>query len=72
MEATIGSATRKLGGMEVVLRRKELRRSTKLKAVSSMMMPLLYRCKVWILTKQQQSRVQGTQMSVLKRIQGVD
>ena len=57
---------------EAVLRRKELSKSTKLKVVNATMMPsLLYGCEVWSLTKQQQGKVQATQMSVLRRIQGV-
>jgi len=73
VEARIGSATRTIGGMsEAVLRRKELSKSTKLKVVNATMMPsLLYGCEVWSLTKQQQGKVQATQMSVLRRIQGV-
>ena len=40
--------------------------------VNATMMPsLLYRCQVWRLTKQQQGRVQATQMSVLINDQGV-
>ena len=32
---------------------------------------LVYGCEVWNLAKQQESRVQGTQMRVLRRIDGV-
>ena len=73
VEARIGSATRVIGGMnEIVLRRKELSRSTKLKVVNATMMPMLmYGCETWNLSKQQQSRVQATQMNVLRRIEGV-
>ena len=73
MEARIGSATRMIGGMsEAVLRRRELSKCTKLKVVNATMMPsLLYGCEAWSLTKQQQSKVQATQMNVLRRVQGV-
>ena len=72
-EARIGCATRVIGGMnEIVLRRKELSRNTKLKVLNAVMMPtLLYRCKTWSLSKQQQSRVQATQMNALRTIEGV-
>ena len=73
MEARIGSATRMIGGMsEAVSRRRELSKGTKLKVVNATMMPsLLYGCEAWSLTKQQQSKVQATQMNVLRRVQGV-
>ena len=73
MEVRIGSASRMIGGMnEAVWRRKELSISTKLKVVNATMMPSLsYSCEIWNLTKQQQLRVQATQMSVLRKIQGV-
>ena len=73
VEARIGSATRVIGGMnEAVLKRKELSRSTKLTVVNATMMPtLVYGCETWCLSKQQQSRVQATQMNVLRRIEGV-
>ena len=73
MEARIGSATRMIGGMsEAVLRRRELSKGTKLKVVNATIMPsLLYGCEAWSLTKQQQSKVQATQMNVLRRVQRV-
>ena len=56
VEARIGGATRVIGGLnDVVLRRKELSRSTKLKVVNATVMPtLLYGCETWTLSKQQQ------------------
>ena len=73
VEARIGSATRVIGGMnEIVLRRKELSRNTKLKVLNAVMMPtLMYGCETWCLSKQQQSRVQATTMNALSRIEGV-
>ena len=73
VEARIGSATRVIGGMnEIVLRRKELGRNTKLKVLNAVMMPkLMYGCETWSLSKQQQSRVQAIQMNALRRIEGV-
>ena len=73
VEARIGSATQVIGGMnEIVLRRKELSRNTKLKVLNAVMMPtLMYGCETWSLSKQQQSRVQATQMNALRRIEGV-
>ena len=67
------NATLVIGGMnETVLKRKELCRSTKLKVVNATMIPtLLYGCEMWCLSKQLQSRVQATQMNVLRRIKGV-
>ena len=74
IEARIGNATRVIGGMnDAVLRRKELSRSTKIKVVNATMMPvLMYGCETWSLTKKQQSKVQATQMNVLRRIEGVN
>ena len=73
VEARIGSATRVIGGMnKTVLKRKELSRSTKLKVVNATMITtLLYGCETWCLSKQLQSRVQATQMNVLRWIEGV-
>ena len=72
MEARIGSATRMIGGMSEAVLRRELSKGTKLKVVNATMMPsLLYGCEAWSLTKQQQSKVQATQMNVLRRVQGV-
>ena len=44
-----GGATQVIGELDdVILRRKELSRSTKLKVVNTMMMPtLLYGCEMW-------------------------
>ena len=74
IEARIAMATRLVGGMgDTVLSRRELSKGTKLKVVNATMMPsLLYGCEVWSLTKQQQGRVQATQMRVLRRIEGVN
>ena len=56
-----------------VLRRKELSQSTKMKVVNATMMPvLMYGCETWRLTKKQQSKVQATQMNVLRRTEGVN
>ena len=74
IEARIGNATQVIGGMnDAVLRRKELSQSTKIKVVNVTMMPvLMYGCETWSLTKKQQSKVQATQMNVLRRIEGVN
>ena len=73
VEARIGSAARMVGGMsEAVLRRKELSKKTKLKVINATMLPtLMYGCEAWSLSKQQESKVQATQMRVLSRIEGV-
>ena len=65
----IGNATRMIGGMsDVVLRRNELSKNTKLKFVNATMIPMLkYGCEAWSLSKKLQSRVQATQMRVLRR-----
>ena len=56
----------------MVLRRKELSSNTKLKVVNATVMPtLMYGCETWSLSKRQQSKVQATQMNVLRRIEGV-
>ena len=57
VQARIGSAPRVIGGMnEIVMRRKELSRTTKLKVLNAVMMPtLMYECEKWSLSKQQQS-----------------
>ena len=73
VEARIGNATRMIGGMnEMVLRRKELSRSTKLKVMNATVMPtLMYGSETWSLSKRQQSKIQATQMNVLRKIEGV-
>ena len=46
--------------------------NTKLKVLNAVMMPtLMFGCETWSLPKQQQSRVQVTQMNALRRIEGV-
>ena len=55
---------------EMVLRRKELNRSTNCKL--KVMPTLMYGCETWSLSKQQQSKIQATQMNVLRRIEGVN
>ena len=74
VEVRIGNATRMIGGMsDVVLRRNELSKNTKLKFVNATMIPMLmYGCEAWSLSKKLQSRVQATQMRVLRRIEGVN
>ena len=73
VEARIGNATRMIGGMsDVVLRRNELSKNTKLKIVNAMIPMLMYGCEAWSLSKKLQSRVQATQMRVLRRIEGVN
>ena len=74
VEARTGSATKVIGNMnETVLKRKELSRSTKLKMVNVTMIPtLLYGCEMKCLSKQLQSRVQATQINVLRWIKGVN
>ena len=61
VEARIGSATRMLGGLsEIVLKREDLSKRTKLKVMNATMIPtLMYGCETWSLSKQQQSRVQA-------------
>ena len=75
MGARIGIATPGIGGMnEMVLRRKELSRSTKLKVMNAAVMPtLMYGCATWSLSKRQQSKIQAMapQINVLRRIEGV-
>ena len=74
VEARIANATRMIGGMsEVVLRRNELGKNTKLKVVNATMIStLMYECEAWSSLKKLQSRVQATQMRVLQRIEGVN
>ena len=70
-EARIANATRMIGGMsEVVLRRNELSKNTKLKVVNATMIPtLMYGCEAWRLSKKLQSSVQATQITVVQRIE---
>ena len=74
VKARIESAVRMTGEMsEAVLRRKVLSKKTKLKVTNASMSPtLVYGCEVWNMSKQQELRVQATQMRVLRRIEGVN
>ena len=65
-KARIESAVRMIEGMsEGVLQRKELSKKTKLKVSNATVLStLVYRCEVWNLSKQQESRVQATQIRV--------
>ena len=66
VKARLESAVRMTGEMsEAVQRRKVLSKKTKWKVT------LVYGCEVWNMSKQQESRVQATQMRVLRRIEGV-
>ena len=60
-----------IGGInEMMLRRKELSRCTKLEVVNATVMPtLMYGCETWSLSKRQQSKIQATQMNVFRRIE---
>ena len=73
VDARIGNATRIIGGMsDVVLRRNELSKNTKLKFVNATMIPMLmYGCEAWSLSKKVQLRVQATQVRLLMRIEGM-
>ena len=73
VEARIGGATRVIGGIsQEVLRRREFSKQTKLKVVNATVMPvLMYGCEAWAARKEQKSRIQATQMNVLRRIEGV-
>ena len=73
VEARVANVTRMIGMSEVVLRRYELSKNTGLKVVNTTMIPtLMYGCEAWSLSKKLQSRVQATQMRVLRRIEGVN
>ena len=74
VEARIGNATRMIGGVsEVVLRRNELSKNTKVKVMNATMTPtLMYGCEAWSLSKKLQSRVQAMQMRLLRRIEEVN
>ena len=52
--------------------RRELSKQTKLKVVNAAVMPvLMYGCEAWAVWKEQKSKIQATQMNVLRRIEGV-
>ena len=61
VEARIWDAIRMIGGLNDVLRRKELSKNTKLTVVN---ITLLYGCETWTLSKQHQLKVQATQMKL--------
>ena len=73
VEARIGCASRVIGGMsQAILRRRELSKQTKLKVVNATVMPvLMYGCETWAVRKEQKSKIQATQMNILRRIEGV-
>ena len=52
--------------------RRELSKQTKLKVVNATVMSvLMLGCEAWAARKEQKSRIQATQMNVLRRIEGV-
>ena len=73
VEARIGCASRVIGGMsQAILRRRELSKQSKLKLVNATVMPvLMYGCETWAVRKEQKSKIQATQMNILRRIEGV-
>ena len=57
---------------QAILGRRELSKQTKLKVVNATVMPvLMYGCEAWAVWKEQKSKIQATQMNVLRRIEGV-
>ena len=73
VEARVGCASRVIGGLnQAILERRELSKQTKLKVVNATVMPvLMYGCEAWAVRKEQKSKIQATQMNVLRRIEGV-
>ncbi len=73
VEARVGGASRVIGGLnQAILGRRELSKQTKLKVVTATVMPvLMYGCEAWAVRKEQKSKIQATQMNVLRRIEGV-
>ena len=73
VEARVGCASRVIGGLnQAILGRRELSKQTKLKVVNATVMPvLMYGCDAWAVWKEQKSKIQATQMNVLRRIEGV-
>ena len=54
---------------ELVWKRKELSRRTKLRVYNAIVVPtLMYGSETWVLNKQQESAVQATEMRVLRQI----
>lgn len=70
IRSRIGKAARVIGALnEPVWRQKELSRRTKLRVYNAIVVPtLMYGSETWVLSKQQESAIQATEMNVLRRI----
>ena len=56
----------------VVLERRELNKDTKLRVFNAMVVStLLFGCDTWTVQKQQESRLQATEMRFLRRVEGL-
>ena len=56
----------------VVLERRKLNKDTKLRVFNAMVVStLLFGCDTWTVQKQQESRLQATEMRFLRRVEGL-
>ena len=72
LERRIGMTMQTVGAMKKVYESREISRETKVTVFEAVAIPTLtYGCEVWVLTKKEKSRLQATEMRMLRKIAGV-
>ena len=72
MERRIGMTMQTVGAMKKVYESREISREAKVTVFESVTIPTLtYECEVWVLTEREKSRLQATEIRMLRKIAGV-
>jgi len=72
VERRIGMTMQTVGAMKKVYESREISREAKATVFEAVAIPtLIYGCKVWVLTEREKSRLQVTEMRMLRKIAGV-
>ena len=72
VERRIGMTVQAVGAMKKVYESREFSREAKVTVYEAVVIPTLtYRCETWVLKEREKSRLQATEMRVLRKITGV-
>jgi len=72
VERRIGMTMQTVGAMKKVYESREISREAKVTVFESVTIPTLtYECEVWVLTEREKSRLQATEIRMLRKIAGV-
>ena len=73
VERRIEMTVQAVGAMKKVYESREFSREAKVTVYEAVVIPTLtYRCETWVLKEREKSRLQATEMRVLRKITGVD